>query len=166
MHFLASSKPSSRHRGSFSLSSYSNLLYYSVFLFFLVAQAICFHTHSHRRSGTNASVCTGTRQWWCPSCTTPAIAPGRGFLWWLQPCGSWPSPSPVPCCSVSTPQVRSLHFACFQLPVSESSTHALLHTRVKSCRIECEPWRCRVIFKFRVHILSSYRLGSTVGHEM
>lgn len=54
---------------------------------------------------------------------------------------------------------------CFHLPVSKSSTHVLSHTTLTSYRIECEPLRCRVIVKFRVH-MSSYCLGSTVGHEM
>lgn len=58
----------------------------------------------------------GTQQWWCPSCTTPPIAPGREFLWWLPLCGSWPSLSPVLCCLVSTLQVRSTTF-CLHLPV-------------------------------------------------
>lgn len=52
----------------------------------------------------------GTRPWWCLSCTTPPIAPGREFLWWLPSSGSWPSPFPARCCSVSTPQVRLIRF--------------------------------------------------------
>lgn len=44
----------------------------------------------------------GTRQWPCRSSTTPATAPGGGWPWWLQWCGSSPSPSPAHCCLDST----------------------------------------------------------------
>lgn len=56
------------------------------------------------------SLSAGTRPWWCLSCTTPPIAPGREFLWWSPSSGSWLSPFPARCSLVSTPQVRLMRF--------------------------------------------------------
>lgn len=158
MHFLASLKTSPFHGGSFSPSNYSPLLYYiSMFLLIHNVTISPLYTHFQCWTNSNLSVSAGTQQWWCLSCTTPPIAPGREFLWWLPPCGSWPSLSPVPCCLVSTPQVRSTAFR-LHLPVGKESSYAGW--------IKCEAQSHRVIVKFRVKIQSTCRLGSMVGHEM
>ncbi len=158
MHFLASPP---FQGGYFSPSNYSLLLYcISIFLFIPMSPRV--HTHLQRWTDSNLCVSAGTQQWWCPSCTTPHIAPGREFLWWLPPCGSWPSLSPVPCCLVSIPQVRSTTL-WLHLPVwmhhSKESSYA-------GCRVECEARKCSITVKFRVKIQSTCRLGSARGHEM